>query len=165
MKEYITGIVIAACASGIIICISPDSGRSGIGKYVRYIAALAVLVVICSPLKGMISDFGNFMANTDGISNSTDTDGYDYNASNLLMVDSSAAGISKLMSEKISQKFCTSADNVRVKLSINYGKITEVKITDAEILLYADAAYLDSSAVAEFIQSEFGFPVKVYTGG
>ena len=148
MAEYIKNVIIVGVVSAMSVMLLPK-GAEQTGRYVRQIAAFALLTVILAPLKnisGMVEDLKNVVS---GITEFESTK-QEYADSADAVIGKSAETISKYIINVCTREFNTDETKMRVKLVLDEADTENVIIKEIQVfaverdreLLYEIESYL-----------------------
>lgn len=130
MIEYIKGVISAAAVSSIVLSALPGENRSN-GKYVKFICALTLLLVILSPISGIskvISATKNSLkAFTEFHEADTST------SSERSIIDAASDEISKYIKDILAEKYNFDRSNIKVKIIINDDDPENVIIEEIQV--------------------------------
>ncbi len=157
MREYLLNIVFVALVAGVTQMLAPASGKSGIGKYVKFLSGLCVLCALTLPISDMYSRIGEIKDYVVEIFDS-EVDSYDeYDEifrENLeaLAKDELCIKISSLVRER----FGISEDDIKVNVIFSGEKLKTV-----EILLGGTAILKNPYEIQSYVSSLLKCEVNV----
>ena len=154
MEAYVKGVIIIGAVSSVILSVLPR-GEERSGKYVKYIAGLAVLLIIISPIAGLF-DFAHTFT--------TDLPSVDTGESELYsaVISKTADNISRFILDRCLEKFALDPAGVKVRLILNESDIENVEIT--EIQLFTEEKNSEKrERIRKYIEEIF--ETKVYVFG
>jgi len=154
MEAYVKGIILIGAVGTVILSALPH-GEGGSGRYVKYIAGLTVLLVIISPITGLLDTSHSFSFEVPTVQKG---ESELYSA----VISKTAENISRFISDRCLEKFSLDPESIRVRLLLDESDVESVEIT--EIQIYTEER---KSEKRDRIRRYFGdlFETKVYVFG
>ncbi len=155
MNEYLSAIISTAVACGIV---SLFAGERGMGRYVKYIAALAVISVMLSPLVSVLADIPSFseLMNMQDYASKSESD------FESAVIGEVKKGLSQSVADMLESRFKISRGAVRSEFILDTGDIENVVIERIDIWIYPRVNALEISDISRYIGDIFGCGVRVY---
>lgn len=128
--SYIYSLAVAAAAAGIVTALAPEGGQ--LKKYVKYIAALCVLIMLLLPARGAITGlsntFGEAFDSLDigaGTEETTDAES--------AVITQTADNIEAALASLLADKLGCGEQDVEVEIILDAGDISAVEITEVYV--------------------------------
>jgi len=125
MEAYLKAVMVMGAVCSVILYSLPH-GSDGAGKYVKYISQLATLLVITTPVIGMLSF-------TAEIPLSVPERPALESEAHSTVIAKAAENISRFITDSCCDKFGLDSESVRVKLIIDESDTQDVKIEEIQL--------------------------------
>ena len=131
MSEYIRSIIVASCAAAALTSILPEDGEHG-NRYVKYICAVVLLLVIAAPLRGISSFISSARDAVDAMSHLSGqmTVGSSEHGA---VIDAAADNISRYITDTLAERYGFDRDGIRIRLVINDDDPDAVTIDEVQV--------------------------------
>ncbi len=162
MKAYIISVIVAGVIAAIVSTLSPEGGRGGIGKNVRFAIGLMMIIVCLSPLTEFISAIKDL--DVDSILPDVDNgaQGYEeyFNESyENAEKENLARGIRVMLSDRFG------IDESEVDVSVVIGESDgEKRLSRIFIRLYGAAIWKDTGEIEAYFGELFGCEIITAIG-
>ncbi len=147
---YIKEVIFVSVICGIITKL-PISDEKGTERFVKFIASIAFLFVILSPISATSSvcfQIYNGLENIGdkGIESSDDTEFY---TGTLEVI---AEEICKTAANRAAEEFSVPEDSFSIKLILNGNDFEDIKIEDATVYVNNSASHIDISVLQDYFK-------------
>ena len=159
MGRYVTEIICAAVAAGVVGLLVPDD-ENGVGRYVRYLSYLMIVIVVASPfniVREIVSSIPPGPAEQGTVTVSGDTDEY-----GKLIMKRTAENISERVISVCRDRFGVDGDRIRVHVILDDGDRQSITIDEIQIFLGVRVDSYKDGRIERYFRDELGCPVHVF---
>lgn len=159
MKSYLISVVTVALCSSLAVYMAAEKDGGGIGKDLRMLGALCVILSIILPLSPVLSDIGNIGDKLEsmleilkfGSTEVTDSEEY-AKIFNSQLIKSSVSEAQSTLKDLISQKFSIDKDDCSIEIVLRDGAEVEIYPEKIIITLKGQAVWKDPYAIEEYLK-------------
>ncbi len=154
MKAYLVSILTVALAVGIMNALSPDAK---LGKYVKYLSSLVVVLIILSPLarvSGSLLSFSDMMSSSEY---SGDGEGGLENS----VLNQTKKNLENSLKDMLYSRFSIAEASVNADFILDASDIEAVVIERIDIGIYPSVSSWLASDISEYIGGIFNCKVTV----
>lgn len=163
MKNYLISVVTVALCSSLAGYMAVERESGGIGKDMRMLGAICIILSIILPLSPILSDIGNISDKLESmleilrfgnaeIGGSEESKEYE-KIFNFQLIKSSVTEVQNSLKDLISQKFSIDKDNCHVEIVLGDGEDGEIFMKNVIITLKGQAVWKDPYEIEEYIKS------------
>ncbi len=154
MRAYLVSILTVALVSGILNSLSPDTK---LGKYIRMISSLAVVMIILYPLARVS---GSLLSFADMISGSEYT-AYAGDSYEDLVLRQTRSNLEESLKDMLYSRFSIAKASIRADFILDASDIESVSIERIDIGIYPSVSDWLSADISEYIGGIFNCKVYV----
>ncbi len=162
ISEYFGTVLSAFIAAGICSVLVPD--KSGIGKCVRYLISLCVIISIASPLRPAMSYLMDIFDGGAEIENMIDSelDKYVENT-NKLIIEQNTKTICEALKNELREKMSIPSHECDITLDTEIDN-GEIRITRVNVILSGYSMWKDAKEIKALVYSLVGAECEVIAG-
>lgn len=170
MKNYLISVItVAICASlAGYMTTENDKGGSGIGKELRILGAVCILLSIVLPLSPVLSSIGSISDKLESALEvlkfksieATDEEKYE-KIFNSQLIDISIDEAESAIEELITQRFNISNEDCFIEIMLNESSDGELNFEKITVTLRDQAVWKDPYAIEEYIEDVIGCECNV----
>ncbi|NLK39193.1 MAG: hypothetical protein GX303_02935 [Clostridiales bacterium] len=163
LREYLSSLVIVAAVAGLLSAFSPVSGT--MKKYINYAIALAVVIVLLSPLKSLLNVISS-LDNLIILESETRDKSYDEERekTDKWILEKSQDTIKEGIKILLYDRFGIPEEEVEVELELDRSDPKAVVIEKLRIQLTGYSMWKDSREIESYITSLVGCECEVVNG-
>ena len=150
LKSYLVTAMLASLASSIVIRISDPRHRS----YIRYIAGLALLVLLAVPLTSIARDLTDSLSDIDPPSETQDIAG-----NNREFVGELGRTMSGQIGDLIASRFQLPRETISVKLTLDLSDLSAISIYRIDVTV--SGTVCDVEAIDRYLSDSLNCEVSV----
>lgn len=162
MSGYINSVITVSLVASIACALAPEG--KGIGRYIKYVAALMTLLVILAPLSLLIG--GKSSHDTSG--GGTDTVFTPSETTNEVTTDYREAIITaavdkmkKTVISVLATRYDVRVEDASVELEYDASDYSNIIVTHIYITLTGYSSWIDAKDAADYIGDLFACPVTI----
>lgn len=163
MKNYLISVVTVALCSSLAGYMAVERDGGGIGKDLRMLGAICIILSIILPLSPVLSDIGDISDKLESMleilrfgnaemSESEASEEYE-KIFNSQLIKSSVNEVQNSLKDLISQKFSIEKEDCHVEIVLGDGEDGEIYTENVIITLKGQAVWKDPYAIEEYITS------------
>lgn len=160
MKNYLISVITVAICSSLVGYIVTEDDGGGIGKNLRMVGAICLILAIVLPLSPVLGDIGNISDKLEsaleilkfGGTDMSDTEEY-AKLFNYQLINSSISEAQNILNDLICQKFSIEKDDCYVEISVSNGSKEDISIEKVIVTLKDQALWKDPYAIEEYIRN------------
>lgn len=159
MNSYLYSIIIIAVITGILKSVTSDM-RSGVKKYINYLASLVMITVILIPFANITRSIADIKNNILNISNDFLKNEY-INNSNSIIINTGKEKIAEGIKSALISRFSFDERDIHISVNTDETNITAVKIISVDIVLTGKASWSNVTQVKDYTEHLIGVTVNV----
>ena len=148
LKSYLLTAMLASLASSLLIRISDPRHRT----YVRYVAGLALLLLLTVPLTSLAGEFADGLSDTDVSIQETEL------AAQEAVIGQIGQKMSAQIGDLVAQKFALSRETVSVKLTLDLTDLSAISVYRVDVTVNAAC---DAKEIEAYLSESLACPVTV----
>ena len=159
MGRYVAEIICAAAAAGVVGLLVPDD-ENGVGRYVRYLSYLLIVIVVTSPfgkIREIVSSVRSDPAEPGAVTVSGGTDEYGE-----LIMKRAAENIADRVISVCRERFGVDEEAIRVHVILDDGDRRNIVIDEIQIFLGVRVDSYKDGRIERYFRDELGCPVHVF---
>jgi Stage III sporulation protein AF (Spore_III_AF). len=129
--SYIYSLAVAAAAAGIVTALAPDGGQ--LKKYVKYIAALCMLLMLILPARGAVSALADSFGNAFDSADVSDSGSEETSDAESEVLTQTAANIGKSLRELLAQKLGCDSAELAVVVKLNTADQSAIAVDSVKV--------------------------------
>lgn len=162
IKEYVVSVLSASFAAGIFGILLPE--KSGVAKYVRYLASLALVLCIILPLREPAARLLSFAADPNTLDGVIDEELKKYTEqTNEQIIGQNSDIICSAIKEELKEKLGIPAHECDVTLELERGE-GEVRILKVNVFLSGYSMWKDQKEIKSLVRELVGSDCEVIAG-
>lgn len=148
LKEYLVTAMVAALVSSLFLRVTDARYRG----WIRYIAGLALLLMLAAPLVGLADELANSLADSNEYQ---ETEGQ---AAEKQVVEEIGKTMSRQIGDTVAGQFHLPRERIRVKLTLDLSDLSAIALYSVDLTIAAECA---PEEIEAYLSVALGCPVTV----